>query len=371
MSVVFFVDITGRVGRYDRALFNALSNSNKDADVTLKLLIPGIHLIRLIPRKFNSSGFILKRLVKIIEGILNYLVLLIYVLFKKVTTIHFQWFPFMDFCGVEVYFLKLLRLILPKINLVLTIHNVYPHNMSSAHKIKYKKRFAKLCEIIDEIIVHTESTKEDVINEFNLQKDKIQVVYHGVFVPQYKTNSSLISNKEKTIILQFGIQSYYKGPDLLIKAANSLPYEIREKIEIRIVGGITPDYLKQLKELDENNIVKFKPYYLSDKELHDEICSCDMIVLPYRAISQSGVLLLSLYYEKIIVTSNLPSFKETLRTFDDSMFFENNNSDSLSNLLCMYLNHKINHKDVTKKIKELKMLYSWENAALKTLKIYN
>ena len=135
----------------------------------------------------------------------------------------------------------------------------------------------------------------------------------------------------KLHILQFGGQSYYKGTDVLVNAVCGLDEERKAKIETRIVGGISQSLLEELKTKDKDSIIKWKAYFLDDEELHQEINDSDIIVLPYRAISQSGVLLLSINFGKLIICSDLPSFMETMRgeegnELDGCLFFKNEDS---------------------------------------------
>ena len=90
------------------------------------------------------------------------------------------------------------------------------------------------------------------------------------------------------------MQTYYKGTDILVDAVNLLPAEYSEKIETRIVGGVGESYLQELKGKDSNSLIHWKSYFLSNDELYEEINNSDVLVLPYREISQSGVLLLSI-----------------------------------------------------------------------------
>lgn len=114
------------------------------------------------------------------------------------------------------------------------------------------------------------------------------------------------------------MQTYYKGTDILVDAVNLLPAEYSEKIETRIVGGVGESYLQELKGKDSNSLIHWKSYFLSNDELYEEINNSDVLVLPYREISQSGVLLLSIYFEKNIICSDLPSFVRTIHGDQDN-----------------------------------------------------
>lgn len=374
MKRFVIVDITGRVEKYEDALYDALCYEVTQAGIWM--LRPNRSLFSFIPTKYKASVNPIKRLIKVIEGLLNYLIVILRLLFKSVDILHLQWLPFLEINSIELPILKIVRLVSKKTKIILTIHNVYPHDMSDKAKKSYNIRFRKACALIDEFIVHTEISKQDVIREFGLDPDKVNVCCHGVFVPEGVTPK--VTNREdgKLHILQFGGQSFYKGTDVLVDAVCGMEKSLQNKIDTHIVGGISEKYLNELKEKDKDGIITWKPYFLDDKELHEEINNSDLIVLPYRAISQSGVLLLSIYFGRLIICSDLPSFKETMQggegdVLDNDLFFENENATSLRALIERYINRDVDEGKVHERIARLRDLYSWESAAKATLQVYN
>lgn len=370
----YIEDISGKVENYDIALFNAIRSEVSKSSV--RLLLPGINLLSIVPRKFKASENIIKRILKVAEGLFNYVYTMIKVACTKPDVLHLQWLPFIEFNGCEVPILKSIKRLSPKTKLVLTIHNIYPHNMSMKAQKKYNIRFREACALFDAFIVHTNISKEEVICEFGLIPDKVNVCCHGVFEPKSIKINTTRRKEGKLHILQFGGQSYYKGTDLLVDAVCGLDERHKAKIETHIVGGISSHFLEELKTKDKDSLIKWKPYFLDDDELYQEINDSDIIVLPYRAISQSGVLLLSIYFGKLIICSDLPSFKETMRgqegdKLDDSLFFKSEDADSLKKILTRYIDKNINEKDVQDRVQHLKKLYSWTNAAKSTLDVYN
>lgn len=368
------VDISGRVDLYDRALVKALADYNT-SDYQISLLIPGQGLLSLVPRKYKTSTSLIKHSVKALEGLLNYIWIILLVLFHKVNVLHLQWLPFIEVNSWELPILKIIKKFSPKTKLVLTIHNVYPHNMKDEKKSQYKVRFRKACDLIDEFIVHTNISKQDVVQEFGITVEKVNVCCHGVFVPNNVVPKYTNREGGRLHILQFGEQSYYKGTDIFVEAICGMAKEYIDKCEVHIVGGISQKYLAELQQKDPANIVSWKPYFLDESELNEEINNADLIVLPYRAISQSGVLLLSIYFGKLIVCSNLPSFVETMQGGDDSkldedLFFKSEDVTSLRSLLCKYLDRKVDEKEIHQRIENLQTLYSWESAAKSTISVY-
>lgn len=374
MGKYYIEDISGKVVNYDLALFEAVKRETDDT--TVKYLAPGHGLLSLIPKRWQHSENIVKRLVKVAEGLLNYAFTCIKVACAKPDVLHLQWLPFMDFVGWEIPILKCLKSLSPKTRLVLTIHNIYPHNMSDERKTGYNKRFRRACSLFDAFIVHTSISKADVIREFDLKDDKVHVCCHGVFEPIGVAISSEFRNDGKLHILQFGGQSYYKGTDLLVDAVCGLDDDRKKSVETHIVGNISQSFLDVLKAKDADSIIKWKAFFLGDDELYQEINAADLIVLPYRAISQSGALLLSIYFDKLIICSDLPAFKETMQGdeddgLDNSLFFRSEDSGALRELLIKYIDGNIDEEAIRKRLRHLKSLYSWKSAAKATLKVYD
>ena len=373
MKKYYIEDISGKVENYDLALYDAIKKEANDASV--KFFAPGYGLLSLIPKRWQHSNDIIKRLVKVAEGLLNYAYTCIKVACDKPDVLHLQWLPFMEVVGWEIPILKFIKCISPKTRLVLTIHNIYPHNMSDERKKAYNARFRKASSLFDDFIVHTKISKEDVFREFGLRAEKVHVCCHGVFEPKGVTISLEYRKDGKLHILQFGGQSFYKGTDLLVDAVCGLDDERKKRIETHIVGGISQSFLDELKKKDVDSVIAWKAYFLSDEELYQEINAADIIVLPYRAISQSGVLLLSIFFGKLIICSDLPSFKETMRgeegnSLDNDMFFKNEDAESLRELIVRYIDGKVDEEAVRKRVNHIKSLNSWQSAAKATIKVY-
>ena len=291
---------------------------------------------------------------------------------KRFDVLHFQWLPFLEVVGVEYYVLRFYKFLTPHAKFLLTIHNLYPHDMSEANKALYKERFRKVVPLFDKFIVHTNISKTEALREFGIRDERIEVVHHGVFVPNdFVPSKRGIGADGKWNIIMYGNQSWYKGTDVFVEALSLIPASLQSRIRATICGKISPDFLHKLKEIETHIPISWLPGFVEDKELYRMIDNADMIVLPYRAISQSGVLLLALYFRRVIVTSDLPSFRETLSPFPDELFSENENPRNLANLICRYVNGEIDLAKHIEAIEGLNKIFSWEEAAKKTCRIYS
>lgn len=366
------VDISGKVLNYDIALCEALFKELPEKDhLTLfaanidssKINCPSKKLLSVVPKALQNSENKIKRGAKAFEGVINYLYLILYVFFHRVNVIHFQWLPFLEICSIEKLFLKLIRFVSPKTKIILTVHNLYPHNFNDKQKECYRKRFDGVKELVDTFILHLECSKVEFCNQFNVAPAKVKVVYHGIFIPK---NVEIVSHTrgEKLNLIMYGNQSFYKGTDVFVDALNLLPEKSKRKIHATIVGKIDNAFYQELKQKTNGLDVEWIPKFVSDDVLYKNIMESDVIVIPYREISQSGVLLLALAFKRMIIASNLPSFKETLTGLNDDVFFENGNAESLSKAIENLVEKGIVENQITD-IEKLQQKYSWKKIAEK------
>lgn len=367
------VDISGKVPYYEHALCTALKHVSPNIVVLATPYNQGVYspcykVKRLL--RFSStykSRFI--KLLKAVEGVFNYIYLIFHFLFNKYQVVHFQWLPFLEYVGLEKYFLALYRLILPKTKFILTQHNTFPHDSTIQQKNIYRNRFSQIKKYFDKFIVHTESSKSVLNVEFEVPCDNIEVVYHGIFMPDKMPIKTTTNKRLK--FLMFGIQSYYKGTDLLVDAISGLPEDVRNKIEVTIAGKTEEKLLLEKYSLASSLGINWESRFFDDIELNQLIVDADVLLFPYRNISQSGALLLALAFGKPMIVSKLPSFIETLKGFPDGAFIDVESVESLRNAIVKHVNGQINVFNELKIIEILQQKFSWENSAKKTLELYN
>lgn len=374
---IFLVDIAGTVDEYTSYLINSLVKAKSDND-RITMFCPRatnvdrknwVKLPSLIPEKHKRSLASWKRNMKALETFMNYVYLSIVIMIKRPDVIHLQWFPFLQRIAIEKCFLKIVKRLSSHTTIAYTHHNVYPHSIKPELKATYNRRFREIAKYIDLIVVHTNTTKTEVNKEFDIPLSKIEVCYHGIFYPTEQFNETY-DNDGKCKILMYGMQEPYKGTDVLVKAVDLLPDEVKQSIKVEIVGRLQDAYLQSFEEVAKRNNILINPNRISNEELYEQINSADFLVYPYRRISQSGALLLGLYFNKPIIASDLPPFVETLDGFKKEWFFMNDSPEELANLITKYVRHEIDVNAQMSVIAKLKDLYSWDSIAKNTLSVY-
>ena len=373
------VDISGKVLNYDIALCQALSKALPSSD-HFSLFAANIEpkkidceckkLFSLIPKSLKNSENIVKRGFKALEGVANYFYLILYLAVHKVKILHLQWLPFLEIIAIEKVFLKTIRLISPKTKIILTVHNLYPHNSSEPRKSAYRRRFSDVQRHIDKFILHLDVSRKEFCKEFCIDESRTVVIPHGIFEPKGYVVRPHVRG-EKLNLIMYGNQNIYKGTDILIDALTMLPQEYKSKVHALIVGKTASNYLSLLQQKSKGLDVDFIPKFVPDNDLYRYISQSDVIVLPYREISQSGVLLLALNFNRLIITSDLPSFKETLSECPSELFFKSGNPQSLGLTLIGLINKKSPWDDYKFFFNDVKNRYLWENSARMTLDSYN
>lgn len=372
------VDIAGTVDEYSLYLSHSLTKMKGEEDDVMLICqtsrkgndVSLVKLFSLVPARYKRSLSIWKRATKAFETIINYIRVVFYIKLHNVDVVHFQWFPFMELCTVEKYVLIAIKYLSPKTKIVYTHHNLYPHDSSEPKRRAYKKRLIDVIPLIDKFVVHTKTTQNDICEEFGIDYNRVSVQYHGLFYPR-ESYDLVKKQSDKKRILMYGMQTPYKGTDILVDAIDLLPVELKQNLEVEIVGRLNKDYWDTFREKAERNHIVINPERISNKELYEKISSADYLVYPYRQISQSGALLLGVYFNKQIIPSNLPQFIETLDDFQSDWFFKSESPESLSNLIQRHLNNTINHIEQTRCINKLQVKYSWDTVALKTLEMYH
>lgn len=329
-------DLSGRVLEYDKRVHVSMREQLGDQFVFAAptaretWAVPGIWKLWEFPglqRHKNSIGK-WKRLCKAFEGLVNYAKIW-WRLGRGYDIVHLQWLPFTEFGNVEVALLPLLKRHAKKSKWVLTQHNTYPH---VCHDRKaYRRRMCRLASCFDGVLVHNESAKRDFCREFDVPAERVWSIPFGCHWERDEGDHPGKSGKYR--ILHFGTLGDYKGSDLLVQAYANLGSEVWKQSELRLVGKASPDCAQNLRRLAGDAPVVFQFGFATQETLKTELESADLVVLPYREIGQSGVLLLSFQFDVDLLVSDLGAFRETMMGAPGDCFFKKDDIESLASKL--------------------------------------
>lgn len=375
---ILFIDPMsyGTIGEYDNLLLNGIVKTSGDKikiDYACSRYCQYHYSNPIKQYKVFSYNRIKNNILKGISYILSLLTICIIILIKRPKIIHIQWIrkPVIDLFFLNIY--KKLGT-----SIVYTAHNVLPHNDNST---KTKNNYSKCYELVDCIIVHSETTKKELIDNMNIDESKIQVISHGLLKIKADENRieescqefrRMYNMDDKIIISCLGVQSAYKGTDILIDVWRKYP-------EIRMNSNVLLVIMGKCKGLDIsdvetlNNII-LEDRYLTDAEYVGLLRMSDITVLPYREISQSGALLGALAEHTLVMVSNKGGLPDPLKIANIGWNMGEPTVENLYACISQAIsdyNTLKNMRSSTLEWSKLEKTLSWDEIGKKTLFVYN
>lgn len=120
-----------------------------------------------------------------------------------------------------------------------------------------------------------------------------------------------ISENEK-VLLFFGYIRKYKGLDILLKALSILRSELPD-IKLIVAGEFYDDkdfYIKLIQKYNLQNSVIMRNEYIPNEKVKDYFLVSDLVVLPYRSATQSGILNLAYGFSKPVIVTKVGGLSE-------------------------------------------------------------
>jgi len=340
--------------------------------------LPNVNFLNYRGSLEPSAGLLTK-----VNRILKYyLRLIIYAYKSDSKLLHIQWI------NKLIYFDRSLLNLYYKLmgkKLIFTAHNINAKKRNNKDNIFNRLSLKIHYNLMDHIIVHNKKMKEELINEFNISREKVSVISFGlnvkapqIVVSKQKAIDYLKLPENKKYILFFGGIINYKGLDVLINAFK-LMLDSDSSLHLIIAGNPREqEYFQQIERLlkdikiDENCTKHFK--YIPDSDIPYYFYAADCCVLPYKSIFQSGVHALSYAYGLPVIASDVGSFKdEDVIVNETGFIFEPLDENDLMLTLIKYFKSPLyrNLPQTRDHIKEwAQKKYSWDEIGKSTSKLY-
>jgi glycosyltransferase involved in cell wall biosynthesis len=315
-----------------------------------------------------------RRLLKLAEAIVNLCALCVRFLLSPPDIVHVQYLPMLKWkVPLDLWFLRFCRY--RGATIILTVHDLLPHDTGEEHK----QTFLNLYAMADGIICHSDHIKTRLENEFHVSEEKISVIPHGPFFYDLEdANGQEILNElgvrdGKLLVLWQGIIFPYKGIDLLLNAWQAVERSAPDALLI-IAGTGAPAFLdgirEQISRLDLKQ-VRLLFRFISAEDLVALYQASDIVVYPYRAITTSGALATGLSFGKPIVASDLPVFRELLTSGENALLVDPQNEVELSGALTELLSNANLREQLRANTRSLNFGdESWRSIAKQTMNAY-
>ncbi|MEC7646005.1 MAG: glycosyltransferase family 4 protein [Bacteroidota bacterium] len=324
---------------------------------------------------YQTYGDLFSSEFKILSGIkyvLGSIKSVVHARLSGVSLFHFHIF----YTNVLVLFnLLLVKFLFGKV--VLTIHDVA--SFSSKNQLLFISKL--VYKITDLILTHNQFSKSEIIKIDPMLNGKIHIIPHGNYIPfiniykdKNKSREYLSLPKEKTILLFFGMIKEVKGLDVLLKSFKKV-IDINPDTILLIAGKPWKnDFSVYQKIIDKNNLrdnIVLHTKFISHNDIDHYYCASDLVVLPYKKIYQSGVLMMALSYQRAALTSDLPPLKEFIVDNENGFLFKSEDIDDLSVRINLILSDKKKLEIVQKNAGRLiNEKFSWNEIGRLTKQAY-
>jgi glycosyltransferase involved in cell wall biosynthesis len=284
--------------------------------------------------------------------------------------IHFQWLPLPL---IDRVFLPALRRIAP---LVLTVHDSIPFNNSPSVRIQRWGSQSILAKF-DALIVHTNQARSRLIAA-GLPGQKIANIAHGLLHEGMRDLDAIGNTPQSTgavvNILLFGKVKPYKGVDVLIRALALLSPTDSANCRVRVVGKPYMDaelLPKMAASLGVGDCLQFDFGFVRDEDIPSIFAAASLVVLPYRRIDASGVLMTAVAAGRPIVATRIGSFAELLCDGTNALLVPPNDDQALARALHQIVSDAALHNRLAAGARQLRdATPSWTNIGRSTHAVY-
>lgn len=271
---------------------------------------------------------------------------------------------------IIVWSIFLFSKFLKRCPVVATFHDVKMH---TGEKYAWLVHFVGFWERrwADEIIVHGEKLKEQMMKEYNLTSEKAHAIHIGEHeVAPFKKYESEDIKEDGNLILFFGRIYEYKGLEYLIKAEPIITREVpNAKIIIAGAGENFKKYEEMMGSRRESFIVH--NYRIPYKEGAELFQRSSVVVLPYIEASQSGVVPTAYGFKKPVVVTDVGSIPEVVDDGKTGFIVPPRDSEALAQAVIKLLKDENLRKEMGENAyKKLKEDFSWDKIAEKTIEVY-
>ncbi len=238
------------------------------------------------------------------------------------------------------------------------------HNVFSHEKKVFEKFFLKyFLNKVDYCIVMNDCNKE-LIRKINPRARIINNLHPIYDIPQSKTENFLhkkdLGIEGKKTILFFGLIRKYKGLDLLIKAVALSKHKV-ENLKVLVVGesyeSLKP-YDKMIEQFDLGSNFIFINSFVNKDNIEKYFLSSDLVILPYKSASQSGVLSLAYNFNRPVIVTDVGGLSDYVSD-QRSGFIVEPNPENISNKIDIFFNRNL-FEGMSDFIKDYKHKFSWK-----------
>ena len=338
---VVLVDPRGDSRPYDHALGDALVGAGCRVELVTSRFrhgqLPEARAVRVRESFYRLADRLptavpsrLRRLARGLEHPVDLALLVARLAIVRPDVVHVQWLPLR---GVDRFFWAAARRL--GLRVVYTAHNAVARDGDEVGRATV----AANIHVADHVIVHSTAGREQVL-AYGARSERVSVVPHGA-LDAYRGVTGVPPqgvDADAPVVLFAGLIRPYKGLGDLLEAWPAVRRAV-PRARLCVLGqpreGGAAD-LERARSLEGSGVALQLGYADADV-FAGAFERADVVVLPYRAADQSGVLFTALAFGKPLVATDVGGFRETIEGAGCGLIVPANDPAALASALATLL----------------------------------
>ena len=201
--------------------------------------------------------------------------------------------------------------------LLFILDNVIPHERRPVDRFLTRLAF----RWVDGFIIQSEAVRKDLEAWFPEAKNRrMAFVPHPVYdcydapgLNREEARARIGVPQQERLILFFGLVRHYKGLDTLLEAMPAIRAGMKDLIHLLIAGEFyepEENYRVLIRKLDLQKSVTIVNRYIPNEEVGIYFRAADLLVLPYRSATQSGILQIAQHFGTSVISTTVGGLPE-------------------------------------------------------------
>ena len=245
------------------------------------------------------------------------------------------------------------------VKIIAICHNLIPHENHFFYQHFTKTFLYK----IDRFVVMSRSVKLDLLKiipnaKFRLTPHPIYNIFGNTIDMKIARQNLCI--KAKNVILYFGLILEYKVLDILLNSIPKIKQELDEFIVI-IAGECyekTEKYYAIIRNLKIQDSVDMRLKFISDNEVSEYFSAADVVALPYRTATQSGITQIAYNFNRPVIVSDVGGLAEIVPNGKTGYVVKPDSNEFANAIMKFFKEDKF--KEFSENVRNHKKLFSWE-----------
>ena len=292
-------------------------------------------------------------------------------LINNADLLHAQWWS-VPLAPIYFSLCQLFRL--RKKPVVLTVHNVLPHE----HSPLFFQLSRLLFTSADHFVVHSLRNRDQMVRYYGISPSAISLIPHGTLDFQVNSQADRIAirasfgfSPQHRVVLLFGAIRPYKGIETAIRAFAHTAARV-PSARLLIAGKpwqAWEPYADLIRHLSIQDRVLSVPAYIPAAEVHRYFAAADLVILPYRHFdSQSGVGGSAIAFRKPLIVSRVGGLLDLV--LDDRAIVPPSDVEALSAAMNECLENDRRLLKLAKDADSVAKSLSWDAIARQTIDVY-